>query len=484
MWGINLMNRLRTRLVLLILGGSLFSIALVSTITNVTLLKNFDVYMRNEQGNRLDEVIKLVEGSYNLNSGWTQQAIDNIKASPLINNFDIEIRDESNNTIFTYYMENTMIQMHNEMMSRMGHGMMHRGKYSMMDNQLRGENYAIEEYDLLSNTKESVGTIIIGYVGPFIVSERDIEFTRGINMSIFYGAVVSVIAAILLGIYSSKIFSIPILKITEAANDIRKGKLDTKVEINNKIVELNDLSKSINHLSKSLSDQELLRKRLTADVSHELRTPLTVLQSHIEAISDGIWEPTKEKLDICKNEVNRLIKLVEELKHLTDIENHELNLEIKKYSLSKDLNEIVESFRYQFQENGIKLNANVNENIQIYGDKDKIMQAIVNLLSNALKFTSAGGIVNIELIENKEQVHITIEDTGIGIDKQDIPYIFERFYRSDISRNRKTGGTGIGLAITKTLIEAHEGKITVKSKANEGTKFKIVLPKENKGHLK
>lgn len=470
------MNKLRTRLILLILGGAIFSIVLVSIITNITVLKNFDLYMRNEQENRLEEVVQLVEQSYTSNNGWTEAALKNISISPLIRNFDIEIKDENNNPIFTYYMENKMIQMHNDMMGRMGNGMMRGRGSGMMGSNLRDENYILEEYGLLFNN-EKIGTITIGHIGPFLVSESEIEFKKGINMSIFYAAVISVIAAILLGVHSSKIFSRPILKITEAANDIREGKLDTKVEMSNNIIELQELSMSINHLSKSLSDQDRLRKRLTSDISHELRTPLTILQSHIEAISDGIWEPTQDKLDICKNEVIRLIKLVEELKHLNDIENHELTLDIQQYSLSKDLNEVAESFQYQFQEKSIILNSNINENVQIYGDKDKIKQVLVNLLSNAFKFTNAGGTVNIGLLENREQVEITVEDTGIGIEEQDVPYVFERFYRSDVSRNRKTGGTGIGLTITKTLIEAHGGKIVVESKKNKGTKFTIILPK-------
>jgi len=438
--------------------------------------------MRNEQENRLEEVVGLVEQSYTLNNGWTEAALENISISPIIYNFDIEIKDENNNPIFTYYMKNTMIQMHNEMMGRMGNDMMRRIGSRIKGNNIRDENYIIDEYELLFNN-EKIGTITVGHIGPFLVSESEIEFTKGINMSIFYGAVISVIASILLGMYSAKIFSRPILKITEAANEIREGKLNTRVEIPNNILELQELSQSINHLSKSLSDQEGLRKRLTSDISHELRTPLTILQSHIEAISDGIWEPTKDKLDICKNEVIRLIKLVEELKHLTDIENHKLTLEIQQYSISNDLNEIVESFKYQFRQKEIKLNSNIKENVQIYGDRDKIKQGVVNLLSNALKFTNSGGEVSIVLLEHIEEVEITVKDTGIGIAEQDLPYIFERFYRSDTSRNRKTGGAGIGLTITKTLIEAHGGNITAESKKHNGTKFTIILQKSNKEYL-
>lgn len=480
-----MINKLRTRLILLILGGTILSIVLVSVITNINVLKKFDLYMRNEQEDRLDAVIQLVEKSYGINQGWTVEALNNISISSLFNSFDIEIRDEGNNLIFKSYMESAMVQRHREMMRRMGHGMMGargqgmmgRGRFTEIENNMGDENYIVEQQELRYDNKR-IGSIVIGHIGPFQVSERDIAFTRGINSAIFYAAIISVIAAIFLGMYSSKIFSRPILQITEAANHIREGKLDTKVEVDNNIVELQELAKSINHLSKSLNEQELLRKRLTSDISHELRTPLTILQGHIEAISDGIWEATPDKLNICKNEVIRLIKLVEELKYLTDIENHKFTLKVQEYPLSKDLNEILQGFQYQFQDKKIKLNANIKEEIYINGDRDKIRQVFINLISNAIKFTDAGGKINIQLLECNKQIKIIIEDTGIGIGEEDLPYVFQRFYRSDVSRSRKTGGTGIGLSITKTVIEAHGGRIKVESKKNEGSKFTIILPRK------
>lgn len=469
------MNRLRTRLTLLILGGAVFSILLVSIIANGTILKNFDTYMEKEQEKRLESFLELVRESYASNNGWTRATFNEIRNSSLIRNFDIEIKDGDNNLVFTYNMENTMVQMHNEMMNRMGHGMMRRSSQSILDQNLRGENYVVDQYEMVVDNQR-IGSITIGHVGPFLISESDIEFTKGVNNAILYGAMISIAATILLGIYSSKIFLVPILKITQSANDIREGKLDTEVTTSNNITELKDLSMSINHLSKSLKEQELLRKRLTSDISHELRTPLTILQSHIEAISDGIWEPTQDKLDICSDEVHRLIKLVDELKHLTDIENHQLDLEIQRYSLSKDLSEIVASFQPQFREKGILLSSHMKEDVEIDGDKDKIRQAVVNLISNAFKFTGSGGTVSVELLENQDKAEIIVKDTGMGIDQEDILYIFERFYRGDASRNRKTGGAGIGLSITKTLVEAHGGSITVASEKNEGTIFTIKLP--------
>ncbi|WP_427340035.1 ATP-binding protein [Caloranaerobacter sp. DY30410] len=472
-------RKLRTRLILIILGATFLSIILVSIITNITLFRKFDIYMKDELTNRVNEIIELIKYTYSIDNKWTEKNLNNISKSPLINGFDIAIKDLDGNIIFTHYMESDMLEMHNEMMEKMGYHMMHRMDKFMMGGPIRTKNYVTKRYKIEVNGKD-VGIVELGYYGPFLVSERELEFARGINNSIIYAAVISLFIAFILGIYSSKIISKPILKITRAANDIRRGNLDTKVLISNNITELQELSKSINHLAESLKEQEVLRKRLTADISHELRTPLTILQSHIEAISDGIWEPTQEKLDICKNEVIRLIKLVEQLKYLTDIEKHKITLEIKRINLSKLLNEIIESYKYQFQNKNIKLNSSVKENVFINADKDKVSQIIINILSNALKFTNPGGQVDVALEENEEKVNIIIKDTGIGIPKKDIPYIFERFYRSDKSRSRKTGGAGIGLTIAKTLVEAHNGEIKVESELGKGSKFTVIFYKNFK----
>ncbi|SHH72782.1 HAMP domain-containing protein [Caloranaerobacter azorensis DSM 13643] len=457
--------------------SNFFSILVVSIVTNITLFKKFDVYMKDELTNRVNEIIKLIEYTYSIDNAWTEKNLNNISKSPLINDFDIVIKDLDGSIIFAHYMESDILKIHNEMMRQMGYHMMHKIDKSMMWGSIKRKNYVTKSFIIEVNGRD-VGIVELGYYGPFLVSERELEFARGINNSIIYAAIISLFIAFILGIYSSKIISKPILKITRVANEIRRGNLDTKVLISNNITELKELSKSINHLAESLKEQQELRKRLTADISHELRTPLTILQSHIEAISDGIWEPTQERLDICKNEVIRLIKLVEQLKYLTDIEKHRITLEVKKINLSKLLNEIIDSLEYQFQNKNIKLKRFLKENVFINADKDKVSQIIINILSNALKFTNPGGQVDVALEENEEKVNIIIKDTGIGIPKKDIPYIFERFYRSDKSRSRKTGGAGIGLTIAKMLVEAHNGKIEVESELGKGSKFTVILNKD------
>ncbi|MCC5910482.1 MAG: HAMP domain-containing protein [Clostridiaceae bacterium] len=474
-----MLNKLRTRLILFILGGTILSIILVSIITNITLSRKFDTYMHHEQENRIEEVIEVIQQAYSTNEGWTGITLENLQISPLVHNFDIVIKDVEDRIIFESRMENNMLRMHRDMMRRMGSRRMSGMHHTMMNESLRQGDYTVDTYTLQQDG-QPIGMVELGYIGPFTVSERDVAFMREINNAIIYAAVIAILISIGIGYYFSNVFSKPILRITKAANDIRRGDLGTTVEINNKTLELQELSQSINHLSSSLKQQEILRKRLTSDISHELRTPLTILQSHIEAISDGIWEPTPDKLDICKNEVIRLMRLVEQLKYLNNIEKHQMTLDSSRYNLTQDLQQIIEGFHYQFQNKGIKVNTNIKEAVIVEGDRDKMKQVIINLITNALKFTENRGTVDIQLTKEKEKIKIIVKDTGIGIEKKDLPYIFERFYRTDESRNRKTGGSGIGLTITKTIVDAHGGSITVESEKNKGSSFFVELPIESK----
>lgn len=467
-------KKLTTKLIMMMLGGTIFSIILVSVITNITLFRKFDLYMRQEQENRLWQIKQLTEQSYSIRDGWTGEALDIISKSPLVANYDIELKDNDGNIIFSHYIETAFIRMHEEMMRRMGHTMI-GSHYNIIGNSLRDYNYITEKYEL-NYRGETIGELNIGHLGPFIASERNLEFTKGINISILYGTVISILASIFLGLYTSNTFSRPILKITEGANRIREGKLDTNINITDSVIELQDLSKTINHLAKTLKEQEELRKRLTSDVSHELRTPLTILQAHIEALNDGVWEPTQDKLNILREEVLRLIRLVDDLKHLTEIEKYDMKLNIENYLISNDVRQIIQSFSYMIKEKGISLSIEIMDNIYITGDRDKIKQIIVNLLANAIKFTNPGGLIKVTLLTERTSVKLTIEDNGVGIDEKDLPYIFERFYKGDLSRNRKDGGAGIGLTISKKLVEAHGGSITVISKLNQGTKFSVILP--------
>ncbi|NTW72786.1 MAG: HAMP domain-containing histidine kinase, partial [Eubacteriaceae bacterium] len=237
---------------------------------------------------------------------------------------------------------------------------------------------------------------------------------------------------------------------------------------------LNSLSESINNLSAALERQENLRKRLTSDVAHELRTPVTTLQSHLEAFIDGVWEPDQKRLRGLHEETVRIGNMINDLEKLSRYD-YEARLDLSNFDLADILQSIQEMYGIKFSESKKILKVD-SEHLPFTGDKDRIKQALVNLLDNALKYTKEKDQVEIRAFLEKRNIVIEVKDTGTGIREEHLPYIFERFYRADDSRNRSTGGSGIGLSIVKSIVEAHGGTISVTSKPEEGTCFRITLP--------
>ena len=224
-----------------------------------------------------------------------------------------------------------------------------------------------------------------------------------------------------------------------------------------------------------LDKQEKLRRRLTADVAHELRTPLATLQSHMEAMIDGVWEPDTARLTSCHEEIMRISRMVGDLEKLSKYESENLILHREAFDLSELVQHIIKNFETEFMSKHVSLDFK-GEVSPVFADSDKISQVIVNLLSNALKYSPAGKTVQIIVAHDKNWTVLKIKDTGIGISSEDLPHIFERFYRADKSRNRESGGSGVGLAIVKAIVDAHGGKISVSSVMNEGTEFTVSLP--------
>ncbi len=261
----------------------------------------------------------------------------------------------------------------------------------------------------------------------------------------------------------------PIYRIKENAKFIENGKYKNLKEVKTNTYELNDLSISIKELAERLDYQQTLRKRMTSDISHELRTPIATIQSHIEAFMDGVWNPDIEKLSIVHSKVTRLTKLIKELSDLSIIESDEIKLSISKLNLSALLDNSFESFEPMFMSKNISLDKQIQSNVELAGDKALLQRVFVNILSNAYKYTNENGCVMVTLEDVKDIIKITVKDSGIGIPKEDIKHIFERFYRSDLSRNRGTRGTGIGLTITKGLVEAHSGSVRIESEEGKGT---------------
>ena len=292
-----------------------------------------------------------------------------------------------------------------------------------------------------------------------------------------YGALIMIAVACGLGYLVAGRLSRPVIRAIDRTKSIAKGEYNSDGKSPPVgIRELDALTKGVEDLGRSLAAQEKLRRRLMVDVAHELRTPLTVTRTQIEAIADGILEPTPERLTLCVNEMQRLADLIGNIDSLTRLEGEVISLNTESTDMREFLVPVIESFRPVFTKSGITLSETLETGCVCKIDRDNFRHVIDNLLSNALRYTDAGGRVEARLSREGRNITISVSDTGIGISEKDLPNIFERFYRADESRARVTGGSGVGLAIVKASVEAIGGDITVNSLKGKGSTFTISLP--------
>jgi signal transduction histidine kinase len=218
---------------------------------------------------------------------------------------------------------------------------------------------------------------------------------------------------------------------------------------------------------KNLERQEEIRKRLTSDVAHELRTPLTAVSANLEAIAEGALEPTPERIGKCYDEIRRLSKLVADMESLAKTESDILNPD--KHPL-----DLFETARAVFD--GTDGASVSGVSVMVNADRERVLQVLTNLKSNAEKY--GGGSITVTVSDAGRYGEISVKDDGAGITPEDLPHIFERFYRADKSRNRAIDGAGIGLAIVKSIITAHGGTVSAESEIGSGSTFRVRLPKK------
>jgi two-component system sensor histidine kinase BaeS len=460
---------LRTRLSISYIVVALICILLVSLLANIFLENQFRTYIKQNLDRQNREIVAQLIREYDGDNGWNQLNVTNIGMNALEQGLIVKLKSIDGSVIWDATLHNNGLC--RQMITHMAQNMASRYP------NWRG-NYIEHEYPVIKNFK-TVGIAEIGFYGPFFFKDTDLAFINTLNRILVGVAILALFLALLIGSWMSRRLSAPIARVINTAGQIAGGNLAARSHQPSNIREIKQLITAINDLGQTLQQQELLRKRLTADMAHELRTPLTTLQSHIEAILDGIWQADPERLKVCHQEIMRVTRLVKDLEQLAKYENESLILNKNLSDIGELVKQIIINFEPEFSKKGVDLQLHLAETDGLISmDRDKISQVIMNLLSNALKFTPAGGAVHIITESHPEMAIIKIRDNGPGIAPRDLPYIFERFYRADQSRTRFTGGSGIGLTIAKAIVEAHKGSITVQSEMGKGSEFIISLPKE------
>ncbi|EHI98598.1 integral membrane sensor signal transduction histidine kinase [Clostridium sp. DL-VIII] len=462
---ISLVKRIALGFILAVLG----SIILASIISNYTVGEKFKEYLVDEHKTKIENVVKSIDDLYSSQKGDSKINTEEIQRYAELQELYIEIKDINNNTI--YSSGKSYLQHDNMMNNMMGHMMKNPSGINM------GE-YTENEYPLEVNDKVN-GSITIGYFGDSYLSSASVTFLSTLNHSLVISAIIALIFGIVISLIISKQISKPLSTITETANEIRNGNLNVRVKSSTKTKEIIELSNSINYLAETLNSQEMLRKRLTSDMAHELRTPLTTLKTHVEAFMDGIWEPTYEKFQVFYEEIERLTKMVDNLRDLAKLEQTNIVLNRSKANLSEELEKILNIYKPLYIKAEYELTGDIEPNVIAVVDVDKFKQIMNNLITNSYKYLKAKGKVTVALKNEKQNIVIKVIDNGIGIPEKDIPYVFERFYRSDSSRSKNTGGSGIGLTIVKSFVQAHGGNVYLESETDKGTIVTVELPKVN-----
>jgi len=308
----------------------------------------------------------------------------------------------------------------------------------------------------------------------FTPAER--AFLSRTNAALWTAALGAALVALAVGLILARTLTRPLRALTQAARNITQGKLEQQVEVKSGD-EIGQLSEAFNRMSSEIARVNHLRRQMTADIAHDLRTPLTVIAGYIESMRDGVLPPTRERLDLIHNEIDQLQRLVNDLRTLSRADAGELALNTVPILPVNLLENTAAPYYHQAQKSGITLKVETGDHLPpIQVDESRMAQVFSNLISNALRFAPEGGEINLTAVMDGDHVIFSVDDNGPGIPAEDLPHIFERFYRGDPSRSEARGESGLGLAITKALVEAQGGSISVESSLGEGTRFNLRFP--------
>lgn len=446
---------------------ALLIIFALSILFNLTADDIFEQYARKQQRNQMEQIKTQIDQLYNSKTEmYEKEGIEIIGYAALQNGMIIHV--QSTNKQIDWDAKSHRAEECNIVL-RHAENTMQR-KYPNFNGSYLEETFTLKQKDKVT------GTLKIGYYGPYSLNDQELSLMKDLNSSLLFIGGAAIFLVIVLGFLIAWIVTKPITSVICLAQKIAGGEYGAQTKTRSPVVETNKLIDSINEMSKALEMEEKQKRQITTDVAHELRTPLTNLQSHMEAMIDGVWEATESRLESCHGEILRLVKIVDQLKELYDLENRNQILDQTMFEFEEMNQAVFRDFELKAKEKEINLLQIVPEKSPVYADYNRFKQCMVNLISNALAYTPRGGTITVEYKNDGKQIRVLVYDTGIGFPNGDLPYLFDRFYRVDKSRSKKTGGMGIGLSITKAIVEKHGGKITAENGPDKGAVFTIILP--------
>jgi signal transduction histidine kinase len=320
-----------------------------------------------------------------------------------------------------------------------------------------------------------VGTVLTAGEAPELSPREELFLTR-INWALLYAALGATLIALVLGLFLARTLTRPLRELTAASQAMTQGDLGQQVVVRSQD-ELGELAAAFNRMSGELARVNQSRRQMTADVAHDLRTPLTVIKGYAEALRDGDLPPAAATFETVYQEAEHLSRLIEDLRTLSLVDAGKLTLHRQAVQPKDILERTASAYLPQEQQSGITLDIDAAAGLpSIHADPERLAQVLGNLVGNALRYTPEGGRITLAARQQADDVQLAVRDTGAGIDPVDLPHIFDRFYRGDDARETSEGESGLGLAIAKSLVEAHGGTISASSTPGDGSAFTVTLP--------
>ncbi|MDR1471391.1 MAG: HAMP domain-containing histidine kinase [Synergistaceae bacterium] len=463
--------KLKTKLAVSYAALAVFLVASLLLVSNYFLDKQFQIYVSHKQDMKNMEIAAGISnnfpGSGAADDEFFLKFLDDLGRSMLAQGVVIMVFDGEGRTLYCTSIE-----------PGSGCGHVSGARKSSMSDACPdfGSAYSQESFDIVRDGA-ALGSVMLGYHDPFYYSESDQSFLSAFNKVFFAMSALFLAASAAIGLVMAGRISGPIARVTERTRRIAEGDYSERVGLKTGTAEIDALSEGIDHLAESLQTQFMLKRRMAVDYSHEFRTPLAVLQSNLEAMIDGLWIPTKERLESLLDEIFRMSRMVSDVDDLVKAGNPSASLELDK--VPSDISDMAERIIRGFETNaaakGVLLSCDRGE-CDAPVDRDKFSQVIWNLVSNAVKYTDRGGI-RVSASNRGDMAVLVVEDDGIGIAESDMPYIFEHLYRTDESRARGSGGNGVGLSVVKAIVESHGGHVEARSEPGCGSAFTVSVPR-------
>ena len=448
---------LTLRLTLAFVGVGLGTAALVALVVNLAFGARFDSYVSAQQQARRGELVAALATSYRDQGWWNPSALVSLDPLAAMADEEVSVLDARGRPVWS---------------SQSGAN----GAMAAMDRAMMGTP------DLGPAVRLSV-TVAGAHVGTALIRlpargppALDEAFRASVERLLLLTGIGTGFLAVLVGILVARRVTAPVRSLTAAARALTAGQRSTRVQASAPD-ELGEMADAFNAMADAVEAEDVLRCSFARDVAHELRTPLGILQSQLEALQDGLASPSGEALASLHEETLRLARLVADLETLASADGAPFDLRREMVELAPLVSAAVAQFTGPMRDKGLSVETRLSE-VAVDGDPVRLRQVVTNLLSNAAKFVPPGGTVLVSLSGDGTWACLEVADDGPGIAPEDLPHVFERFFRG---RGARAGGSGIGLAVVAGLAEAHGGEVAVASEPGEGTTFTIRLPQRAPG---